>query len=100
MKRRTKFQNVFQKWQARAALAELESVALRIATSVPVLRQIANAYRTEGALSTKAETAIAIEKAAKAIHRPGLPELRREHFCGACAACEFAKEHRKNEKAG
>jgi hypothetical protein len=97
MQRRTEFRNVLQKWIGIATFEELKMLAKHADTSVEVIRQTANAYRNDGALSASPELAKKIEQAAAKLHRRGLPIIRREHLCPACRACDMAKHCRKTE---
>lgn len=98
MQRRTEYRNVLQRWLGKATFDELKQLATLAGTSVEVIRQTANAYRTDGVLSTSPELAKKIEQAAAKLHRKGLPVVNREALCPACGGCDFAKRCRKADR--
>ena len=90
--------NAMRAWLDAATPAEIDKVTTISKITLGTMRQIAGGYRTEGQARTTPDTAIALEEAAGHCKRPGLPVLRREDLCPACAGCSFAKQARKNNK--
>lgn len=83
--------NVLQKWMAKATPQEKVKLAIYSKISRATLQWIAGGYRTLGKINTNPEAARRIELAAARIHRDGLPPIKREDLCSACARCEYAK---------
>jgi hypothetical protein len=83
--------NVLQKWMARATPQEKSKLAIHSKISRGALQWLAGGYRTSGKVQTSPEVARRIELASHRIQREGLPAIRREDLCPACARCEYAK---------
>ena len=90
--------NKMREWIASATRTELDRLAKLAKTTVGTVRQIAGGYRTEGEARATPEVARNIELAAIKVYREGLPSLKREDLCPACAQCEFLKDARKAAK--
>jgi len=86
--------NKMRDWIASATRTELDRLAKFAKTTVGTIRQISGGYRTEGEARATPELARNIELAAIKVHREGLPPLRREDLCPACAKCEYLKNSR------
>jgi hypothetical protein len=83
--------NVLQKWMACATPQEKSKLAIHSKISRGALQWLAGGYRTAGKVQASPEVARRIEIASKRIQREGLPVIRREELCPACARCEYAK---------
>lgn len=86
--------NKLRKWLDAASADEIKNVAKAADVTVPTLRQIAGAYRTEGVVHARPETAQAITKAISKFHREGLPNVSQEDLCPACKKCDYFKHHK------
>lgn len=87
--------NKLQVWMDKATADEKRELATLTGTSIGTLRQIAGAYRTDGALSVSSELAARIETGTAAMRAANgkLPIVLRTHLSRACAACSIAKVH-------
>lgn len=90
--------NKMRQWLEAATREEFEKLAALTKRTIGTLRQIAGAYRTKGIAHTTPEVAREIELATIKLQRKGLPVVRREDLCPACARCEFLTKARKAEK--
>lgn len=84
--------NVLQKWMAKATPQEKVKLAIHAKISRGALQWMAGGYRNDGKLNASPEAARRIELAAARLQRDGLPEIKREHLCAACARCEYARK--------
>ena len=87
--------NVLKTWLSQATISQKIQLASQVRTSVPMLYQLAGAYRTDGKINVNPDLARRLEKASLLKRFEGLPELRRELLSPPCAECEFAKQCRK-----
>lgn len=85
------FRNPLHAWREASTLEERRALAAQTGMTEESLRQMALAYRTGGRLRITPGAARLIEIATRALHRDGLPELRREMLSPECAQCEYAK---------
>jgi hypothetical protein len=85
--------NKLQIWMSKATPEEKQALAHAAQTTLGTLRQVAGAYRTNGALSVSADLAAKIECAtvSLAARNPKLPIILRTQLCPTCAGCDYAK---------
>jgi hypothetical protein len=93
-------QNGMRVWLEAATREELDKLGSISKRTVATIRQIAGGYRTKGAARTTPEVARDIELATIKMQRQGLPIVRREDLCPACAKCEYMKAAKKEAKNG
>lgn len=91
--------NRMREWIEAATRNELTKLAKVSKRTVGTIRQIAGGYRTDGKAQVTPEVARDIEIATIKVQREGLPIVRREDLCPACARCEYLKQVKQNGKA-
>lgn len=80
-------------WMAKASADDKHRLASLAGTSVGTLYQIAGGYRDPDQLPRiSAELAGRLETASRAAEFNGLPVLRRDKLCPACAKCPYAAQ--------
>jgi len=97
-----KSNNIMRVWFSKANNASRKRLAELSGTTLGTLFQLrAGAKNSSGKPNTRPETAIAIEKATRAVFAedPATFIVRREDLCSGCAGCEFLAAARELEQS-
>ena len=82
--------NPFKVWMQKSTLEQKQKLAELADSSVPSLRLAAQGYRTAGEPDLTAEFAGRIAEGTEKFE--GLPVVKREDLCKACAECPYQKQ--------
>lgn len=87
--------NDMKRWMSAATTEELILLADKAGTTVGTLRQLSGGYRHGGKAMTTPALAYNIERATKAMTRPGLLPIMRGAVSPVCAGCDLYKKAQK-----